>query len=93
VVLSTPKLYGVNVSLEGFTVFNRFYVAIKFRSSANKRNLECLIISERSLRKILKKRGPRVDPCDTPDNTEKGDEIFLRCERKKIYLISSCETT
>jgi hypothetical protein len=30
VVLSTPMLYCVNVSLESFTVFNRLYVAINF---------------------------------------------------------------
>jgi hypothetical protein len=53
-----------------------FMLQYIFKSSTNKRNLECLIISERSLTKILKKRGPRVNPCGAPDNTEKGDENF-----------------
>jgi hypothetical protein len=49
VVLSTPVLYRVNVSLDSFTV-NRLYVAINFEISANKRNLECLIITDYSSR-------------------------------------------
>jgi hypothetical protein len=59
--------------LESSTDFMLRYI---FRSSANKRNLECLIIAERSLTKILYKRGPRVESRYTPDNTEKGDENF-----------------
>jgi hypothetical protein len=74
VVLSTPMSYRVNVSLESFTVVNRLHVAIIFRSLANRRKLECLITAERSLTKILNKRGTRVDPCGTPENTEKRDE-------------------
>jgi hypothetical protein len=54
-----------------------------FISSANKRNLECLIIAERSLTEILNKRGPRIDPCGTPDNTGKGDENFPKIRTKK----------
>jgi hypothetical protein len=54
-----------------------------FGSSVNKRNLECLIIAERSLTKMLNKRGPRVDPCGTPDNTKKGDENFPKMRTKK----------
>jgi hypothetical protein len=83
VVLSTPMLYRVNVSLESFTVFNWLYVAIKFRSSANERNLECLTIAERSLTKILNKRGPRIDHCGAPDNRDKGDENFPKMRTKE----------
>jgi hypothetical protein len=54
-----------------------------FRSSANKRNLECLIIADRSLTKILNKRGPRIDPCGAPDNTEKGDKNFPKMRTKE----------
>jgi hypothetical protein len=54
-----------------------------FKSSANKRNFGCLIRAERSLTKILNKRGPRVDPCVTPDNTEKGDENFPKIRMKE----------
>jgi hypothetical protein len=43
-----------------------------FRSPAYKRNLELLILPERSLIKMLNKRGPRVDPCGSPDKYRRG---------------------
>jgi hypothetical protein len=46
-----------------------------------------------SLLKILNKRGPRVEPCGTPNNTEKREETFESYERMKICLISSFGTT
>jgi hypothetical protein len=48
--------------------------------------LECLILAERSLIKILNKRGPRVKPCGTPDNTEKGKENFPKIQTKENLL-------
>jgi hypothetical protein len=35
------------------------------------------------LKKILNKRGTRVDPCGTPNNTEKGDENFPKMRMKE----------
>jgi hypothetical protein len=40
------------------------------------------------------KRGPRAEPCGTPENTEKGEYlIFLKYEQINIYLVSSFRTT
>jgi hypothetical protein len=49
-----------------------------FKSSANNINLEYLILVERSLIKVLKKRGPRVGTCGTFDNEKKGEENFSK---------------
>jgi hypothetical protein len=37
--------------------------------------------------KILKSRGPRTDPCGTPDNTSKGDEIVSPIRTIIIIII------
>jgi hypothetical protein len=47
-----------------------------FKSYANNRNLEYLILVERSLIKVLNKRGPKVGTCGTFDNKKKGEEKF-----------------
>jgi hypothetical protein len=33
--------------------------------------------------KNINQRGPRVDPCGTPDNTEKGEENFPKMLTKE----------
>jgi hypothetical protein len=43
-------------------------------SSAKRRYLEYLITLHKSLMKMLKSRGPKTDPCGTPESTTKGDE-------------------
>jgi hypothetical protein len=40
-----------------------------FGSSAKIRKWECFMELQRSLMKILKRRGPRTQPCGTPDVT------------------------
>jgi hypothetical protein len=45
--------------------------------------LECLILAERSLIKILNKRDPRIDFWKTPENTEKGEENFDKIRTKE----------
>jgi hypothetical protein len=47
-----------------------------FGSSANKKNLDYLIFTDRLLIKLLNKGRPRVDPCGIFDNVEKGEDIF-----------------
>jgi hypothetical protein len=38
-----------------------------------------MIIARRKIiNKMLNKRGPRVQPCGTPENTEKGEENFSK---------------
>jgi hypothetical protein len=32
---------------------------------------------------MLNKRGPRVKPCGTPDNTEKGEECYSKIRTKE----------
>jgi hypothetical protein len=32
---------------------------------------------------MLNKRGPRVEPCDTPDNTGKGEEKCPKIRRNE----------
>jgi hypothetical protein len=45
--------------------------------------LERIILEESSLIKMLNKRGPMVEPCGTPDNTEKGKENFPKIRMKE----------
>jgi hypothetical protein len=40
-------------------------------------------LTERPLIKVLIKRGPRVQPCGTADNTEKGEENFPKTRTKE----------
>jgi hypothetical protein len=44
------------------------------RSSANIKNLQWLIVLHRSLMNTLKRKGPRTEPCGTPEVTLKGRE-------------------
>jgi hypothetical protein len=45
--------------------------------------LKSFIAAERPLTKILNKTGQRVDPCVTPEKTEKGDENFPKMRKKE----------
>jgi hypothetical protein len=47
-----------------------------FKSSAKIRNSEKWIMAHKSLIKTLKNRGPRLEPCGTPDSMGKGEEDF-----------------
>jgi hypothetical protein len=47
-------------------------------SSAKRRYWEWLIALHKSLMNILKSRGPKPDPCGTPDGITKGDERVLK---------------
>jgi hypothetical protein len=47
-----------------------------FKSSAKSKNSEYCILGHISLIKILKSRGPKVEPCGTPDNIGNGEDNF-----------------
>jgi hypothetical protein len=47
-----------------------------FRSSANNRNFESFVLTDRLLIEILNKRRTRIEVCGTLNNTEKGEENF-----------------
>jgi hypothetical protein len=47
-----------------------------FKSSAKGRNSEKLILARRSLAKIMNNKGPKVEPCGTPDSMGKGEKDF-----------------
>jgi hypothetical protein len=54
-----------------------------FKSSAKSKNSEYCILKHKSLIKILKSRGPKVEPCGTPDNTGNGEENFPKVRTMK----------
>jgi hypothetical protein len=43
-----------------------------FKSSAKSRNSEKWILANKLLTKILNNRGPKVEPCGTPDSMGRG---------------------
>jgi hypothetical protein len=47
-----------------------------FKSSAKSKNSEYFILEHKSLIQILNSRGPKVEPCGTPDNIGNGEENF-----------------
>jgi hypothetical protein len=47
-----------------------------FKSSAKSKNSEYCILEHISLIKMLYSRGPKVEPCGTPDNIGKSEENF-----------------
>jgi hypothetical protein len=49
-----------------------------FKSSTESRNSEKLVLAHKSLIKILNDRGPKVEPCGTPDSVRKGEKKLLK---------------
>jgi hypothetical protein len=82
-VFATPLSYCINATWRTLQSSAYFMFRQIFRSSANKRNLEWFILSERSLIKLLNKRDPSVEPWGTPDNTEKGEENLTKIWTKE----------
>jgi hypothetical protein len=56
-------------------------------SSAKIRYLEWLIALHKSLMNILKRKGPKTDPCGTPDGITKGDERVLETGTWDFLLV------
>jgi hypothetical protein len=55
--------------------------------SAKSRYLECLIMSHMSFIYTLKSRGPRTNPCGTPESTWKGDETVPEIRTCSCLLV------
>jgi hypothetical protein len=56
-------------------------------SSAKRRYIEWLITLHKSLMNILKSRGPKTDPCGTPEVITKGDEGVLETRTWDFLLV------
>jgi hypothetical protein len=56
-------------------------------SSAKRRYLEWLMALHKSLMNILKSRGPKTDPCGTPDGITKGDKRVLETRTLDLLLV------
>jgi hypothetical protein len=51
-----------------------------FKSSAKSKNSEKLILAHKTLVKIMKNIGPKVEPCGTPDGMGKGEGDFPKLQ-------------